>query len=376
MSLVRRLYSGETDVDFQRWWKWGVRLSASLLLVSIASLAFRGLNLGIDFEGGLLWEVKAPGVTVEKAREALRAVGEGEAKIQIVGSDTLRVQSGAEAGAKQEEVRKVVADLGGGVPVSDVAVSNVGPSWGGEVTASAVRALVVFFIGVLIFLTLTLEFKMAVGAIIAVVHDVVISVGVYSVFQFEVTPATVIAFLTILGFSIYDTVVVFDKVKENEGRVGLASRVTYSEMMSLSMNQVLVRSLNTTIVALIPVLSLLVVGAGLMGAVTLEEFALALTVGLTVGSYSSIFIAAPTLVWMKEREPRNRQLRSRLEAQRAAAERAAADADATDLVPAGAPKGTDTGKGKSMPSPAAGRATGGDGAVVAPRPRKKQPKKR
>ena len=145
----------------------------------------------------------------------------------------------------------------------------------------------------LIYLSIRLEWQMAVGTVLAMVHDVIISVGVYSVFRIEVTPGTVIAFLTILGYSIYDTIVVFDKVKENEGRVGVTNRMTYTDMVSLSMNQVLMRSINTTVVALLPVLSILLVGAVLLGAVTLEEFGLALFIGMLSGAYSSIFVAAP-----------------------------------------------------------------------------------
>jgi preprotein translocase subunit SecF len=199
----------------------------------------------------------------------------------------------------------------------------VGASWGSDITKSAVRALVLFFVAILVYLSIRLEWRMAVAAIVAVVHDVLISVGVYSVFQFEVTPGTVIAFLTILGYSIYDTIVVDDKIKENERLVGTSGRMTYSQMVSLSMNQVLLRSLNTTITSLLPVLSLLIVGAGIMGAVTLEEFSIALTVGLTVGAYSSLFVAAPVLVWLKEKEPRNRTIRERLAAQGVAVDRSA-----------------------------------------------------
>jgi preprotein translocase subunit SecF len=175
--------------------------------------------------------------------------------------------------------------------------------------------LIIFLIAILIYLTIRLELRMALAAILAVVHDVLISVGVYSVFQFEVTPGTVIAFLTILGYSIYDTIVVDDKIKENERLVGMTGRMSYTQMTSLSMNQVLLRSLNTSVVSLLPVLSLLIVGAFIMGAVTLEEFAVALTIGLTVGAYSSIFVAAPVLVFLKERQPKIRAIRERLEAQ-------------------------------------------------------------
>jgi len=375
MSAIGRLYRGENDIDFRPWWKWGVRLSVALFVISVLSLGFRGLNLGIDFRGGKSWEVKAPGVSVDQARSALGSVGEADAKIQIVGSDTLRVQAATEATAKQEEVTRVLAELGHTAP-EQVAFSDVGPSWGSEVTASAVRALVVFFLGVLLFLTLTLEFKMALGAIVAVFHDVVISVGVYSVFQFEVTPATIIAFLTILGFSIYDTVVVYDQVKANENRVGLANRMTYTEMTSLSMNQVLVRSLNTTIVALIPVLSLLVVGAGILGAVTLEEFAIALTVGLGIGAYSSIFIAAPALVAMKEREPRNRQLRARLEGQKVAADEKVTASSEADGSGADEPAGIASGSRPARSASTRPATSGSPNTTsIPPRPRKKTKKR-
>lgn len=314
MSRLGRLNRGETNIDFLKVWKRTLIFSGVLVIISLLSLFTRGLNLGIDFEGGVSWEVSAPGVSVSEARDALSSVGEGSAKIQIVGSDIVRVQ-GPEATSEHEaEVRQTLADLAG-TDVGNVSVSTVGASWGSDITKSAVRALVFFFIAILIYLSVRLEWRMAVAAIVAVVHDVLISVGVYSVFQFEVTPGTVIAFLTILGYSIYDTIVVDDKIKENERLVGMSGRMTYGQMTSLSMNQVLLRSLNTTITSLLPVISLLVVGAGIMGAVTLEEFSIALFVGLVVGAYSSIGVAAPVLVFLKEREPKNRTIRERLAAQ-------------------------------------------------------------
>ncbi len=200
------------------------------------------------------------------------------------------------------------------MPTTEVSVSTVGASWGSDITEASVRALVLFFAAILLYLTIRLEWRMAVAAIVAVAHDVIISVGVYSIFQFEVTPGTVIAFLTILGYSIYDTIVVDDKIKENERFVGLTGRMTYAQMVNRSMNQVLLRSINTTVVALLPVISLLVVGSWILGAVTLQEFSLALLVGLTAGAYSSIYVAAPILVWLKEKEPKNRSVRERLEA--------------------------------------------------------------
>jgi preprotein translocase subunit SecF len=286
------------------------------------------------------------------------------------------VQAPAESAAKEAEVANALGGLAG-VPGSSVNIDNVGPTWGGEVTTSAVRALVVFLLAILAYVTATFrgEWKLAIGVVVAVIHDVVISVGVYSIFQFEVTPATVIAFLTILGYSIYDTVVVYDKVQENTGRVGIATRMTYADMMNLSMNQVLMRSINTSVVAVLPVLSTLIVGAFILGAITLEEFAIALTVGLTIGAYSSIFVAAPVVVWMKEREPRNRQLRERLAATSAKA--------TTGDAPVTGPTSADPDAGATVAGSRSGTATAGTTTVDVsaysrnhpPRPRK-QGKKR
>ncbi len=197
------------------------------------------------------------------------------------------------------------------VKESEVSIVDVGPTWGDQVSRKALTALVFFFVLIALYLTFRFEWKMALAAIIAVVHDIIITVGVYAVTGFEVTPATVVAFLTILGFSLYDTVVVFDKIRENTPSLGSERGDTYSAMVNRSMNQVLMRSINTSFVALLPVASLLVVGSGILGAATLKDFALALFVGLLVGAYSSIFVATPILAWLKEREPRNVALRER-----------------------------------------------------------------
>ncbi len=313
MSVSRRKRWGPPDFDFSIWWKRGLIISTVLVLVSLGSLATRGLNMGFDFQGGVSWEVRAPGVSVASVRESISQFGMGDAKIQIVGSDTVRVQGPAGDIEKQNDVRAALARIGG-VDPSEVNVSTVGPTWGDAITKAAGRALIIFLLVILAYLTLRLEWQMAVGAIVALLHDIIFSVGFYSIFQIEVAPATVIAFLTILGYSIYDTVVVFDKVQENAAKPGLVGRMTYTDMMGLSMNQVLVRSINTTVTSLIPVISLLVVGAYIMGATTIEEFATALTVGLFVGAYSSIFIAPLVVIFFKEREPRNRSIRERLAA--------------------------------------------------------------
>ncbi len=367
MSALGRLNRGETNVDFITWWRRTMIASAVLIVISIGSLFLQGLNLGIDFKGGVSWEVKAPGVSVDEARNALDAVGEGSAKIQIVGTDTLRVQGPESTPEHTADVRRALADVAG-TDASNVSVSTVGASWGGDVTRSAIRALVFFFIAILVYLTIRLELRMAIAAIVAVFHDVIISVGVYSVFQFEVTPGTVIAFLTILGFSIYDTIVVDDKIKENERLVGTNTRMSYAQMTSLSMNQVLLRSINTSVVSLLPVISLLVVGAGIMGAVTLEEFSIALLVGLMVGAYSSIYIAAPVLVILKDREPKNRAINERLAAQ---------GVDVNAAVDRSAVAAATTAGSRRAVAPAGDASTGTTGGttpssgVIPPRPRKK-----
>jgi preprotein translocase subunit SecF len=217
------------------------------------------------------------------------------------------VQVGDQPTEVVQAVQQAFADAAA-VDISEVSSTSVSSSWGRSITEKAVRALVIFLVLVALYISWKFEWRMAIAAILAMVHDVLISVGIYSVFGFEVTPATVVAFLTILGFSLYDTIVVFDKVNENSERYA-GSRSPYADTMNVSMNQVLMRSLNTSLAAVLPVLSLLVIGSGLMGAVALREFALALLVGLLTGSYSSIFIAAPLLTKFKEAEPRFKNLK-------------------------------------------------------------------
>ncbi|MFM2072044.1 MAG: putative protein-export rane protein SecF [Actinomycetota bacterium] len=307
-----RLYHGETSVDFygRRWW--GLIASSVLILITLVSLFANGLNLGLDFEGGVAWEVPAKDITIDEAKAVLDANGidSTTAKVQILTSDSgtrLRIQVADQPTDVVSNVQQGLADAAG-VEVQEVSSTSVSSSWGRSITEKAVRALVIFLVLVALFISWRFEWRMALAAIIAMIHDVLISVGVYSVFRFEVTPATVVAFLTILGFSLYDTIVVFDKVNENTARYA-GVRSPYADTMNVSMNQVLMRSINTSIAAVLPVLSLLVVGAGIMGAVALREFALALLVGLLTGSYSSIFIAAPLLAMFKERDPRYKNLR-------------------------------------------------------------------
>ena len=358
MSLLRRLYNGQADFDWPRAWRRGMVLSGVIIAISLVSLFVRGLNLGIDFEGGGVWEVPTETASVEDARDALRPLGHGNAKIQVVsdasGERFLRVQVGVEAVEDSGEITLALAEVAD-VDPNEISVNAVGPSWGDEITDKAIRALLLFFLAVAAYITIRLEWKMAVGALVAVAHDILVSVGVYSIFQFVVTPATVIAFLTILGYSLYDTIVVYDKVRENAARVGVAQKLSYTEMMNLSLNQVLMRSLNTTITSALPVVSLLLVGSLLLGATVLQEFGLALFVGLLAGAYSSLFVAAPIVCWLKEREPRNREFRERRERRSPSAGAAAA-----------------------APAPAASAASGDDRPepVIPPRPRKKRSRRR
>jgi preprotein translocase subunit SecF len=308
-SIFRRLYHGETTFDFVHMRRYGFAISGALLLITVLSLFTRGLNLGLDFEGGVSWETPASsGLDASAARSILEENGivGKDAKIQTLrspeGGTRLRIQVGAQDNAKQQTVRQAFADKAK-VDITEVAVNQVSPTWGDTITKKARNALIVFLVILSVYISIRFEWRMAVAAIIAMIHDVGISVGVYSVVGFEVTPATVIAFLTILGFSLYDTIVVFDKVHENSRKL-ITNRMSYRDIVNLSMNQVLMRSLNTSLAAVLPVLSLLVVGSQLLGAVALQEFALALLVGLITGSYSSIFIATPILAMLKGNDDR------------------------------------------------------------------------
>jgi preprotein translocase subunit SecF len=312
MRAIRRMFRGENNFNFVRAWRVGFVISGVLIVASLLALFTRGLEKGIDFEGGTAWEVPSSSLSISHARDVMRGFGQAEAKIQTVGKSALQVQSRSSSPEQTSQIRDALASAAHVSP-NDVAITEVGPSWGTEISKKAVRALIFFFVAIAIYISWTLrEWRMAVGAVLAVLHDIILSVGVYAVFHIEVTPATVIAFLTILGFSLYDTVVVYDKVRENTPKVSLSGRMTYTEMASLSMNQVIMRSINTSLTALVPVLSILVVGAWLMGATTLEEFGLALFVGLVAGTYSSIFIATPLVAWLKEREPQYRAVREKL----------------------------------------------------------------
>lgn len=300
MSAWSRLRRGETTIDFvglrRRWFM----ISALLILVSLASLAIRQLNLGIEFEGGLALQAPNPAMAeIGAIRSALEAVGVDDATIQVLGDgESLRITT-AELDTDIENAAIDAVITVTDSPRGEVSIAAVGPSFGSLVARRALIALGVFLGVVVLFISWRLEFKMAMAGIAALFHDLLITFGVYSLTGFEVTPATVVAILTILGYSLYDTVVVFDKVEE---LVEQDDRSTYTEIVNYGMNSVLGRSLNTSLTSLLPIGSILFVGSLALGASTLREFALALFVGIAAGTYSSIFVAAPLLTTWKERE--------------------------------------------------------------------------
>jgi preprotein translocase subunit SecF len=314
VSIASRLYRGEVSVDFVgRWRTWFV-ISALAMLISVIALFFPGLRFGIDFKGGGVFTVQpAKPVTQGQVSEALGPVAKVVQLTSKQGgkSGEVIVQTESLTSAQIAEVRADLARVTGVQP-NQVSNSVVGSKWGSTVTRKALIALAVFLAVIIVYVSLRFDFKMAMSAIIALIHDLLITAGVYALARFEVTPATVIGLLTILGYSLYDTVVVFDKVRENTGALSSMSRVTYSDAANRAVNQTLVRSLNTSLTSLLPIGSLLVVGAFLLRAETIKDLSLALFVGVATGTYSSIFIATPFVALWKETEPRNRQLRARV----------------------------------------------------------------
>ncbi len=275
---------------------------------------FSQLTLGIEFRGGAEFRVSSPEATEQTALETVEDSGvAGEIRVQQVGNDTIRVQTEKVTPELSQAITAALAERCNVSP-DDVSSQVIGPSWGADISKKAVRALVIFLFLVVIFLSLYFEWKMAVAAMLALLHDLAITVGIYALVGFEVTPATVIGFLTILGYSLYDTVVVFDKVRENTAGIAGGSRMTYSDAANLAVNQTIVRSINTSIVALLPIGAILFAGVVLLGAGPLKDLALALFVGVAVGTYSSIFIATPMLANLKEREPAMQALARRVQA--------------------------------------------------------------
>jgi len=311
-GLGGRLYRGETSVDFVGKRKIWYAFSGLLILASAATLFTQGLHLGIEFKGGSSFTVTSPSASIAFAESVLADAGiTSQNIIQKIGNDKVRVQTDALTQVQQSSVeQKLAAKFG--VTIDSIDSQIIGPSWGAEITRKALYGLFGFIFVVMLYLAMAFESKMAIAAIIAVIHDVFITVGIYALVGFEVTPATVIGFLTILGYSLYDTVVVFDKVRENTKGIAASGKSTYSQAANLAVNQTLVRSFNTSLIALLPVGSILFVGAGLLGAGTLKDLSLALFIGLATGTYSSIFIATPILAALREREPAMQALAKRV----------------------------------------------------------------
>jgi preprotein translocase subunit SecF len=316
-NLGHRLHRGEIAYDFvgkRRIW-YGVSLL--ITVAAIVGLAVNGLKMGIEFSGGAVFTTPKTSISISEAQNKIAGHTAGQtAVVQKLGTGSLRIQlsdiSAAEARTVQSDIAK---DLG--MTTDGVNEQVVGPSWGQEISQKAITGLVIFMILVVIYLAIAFEWQMAMAALVALIHDLTITIGVYAIVGFEVTPGTVIGLLTVLGYSLYDTVVVFDGLKETTKDITKQTRFTYSELANRSLNRTLVRSINTTIVALLPVAALLFVGGGLLGAGLLNDIALSLFVGLAAGAYSSIFIATPLVADFKEHDPAIRALKKRVLAKRA-----------------------------------------------------------
>lgn len=318
LSWGDRLYRGQAGIDFvgrRRTW---YIISVILVVVALGSILLRGLNLGIEFTGGAVYSIPGASCSVVDARTTAEAATGGPAIVTETGSGLIRVQTEPLDQATTNETARALAEVCG-VPTEQIGIQAVGPTWGQEVTGKAIQALIVFLILVTIFLSIYFEWRMAIAALVALAHDVVITAGIYALTGLQVTPATLIGLLTILGYSLYDTVVVFDKVKEDTKGITGQSMRTYAEAANYSLNTVLVRSINTSITSLLPVLAIIVVGAGFLGAGTLLDLAVALAIGMAVGTYSSVFIATPILVDLKSGQADIKALANRVHARRAGA---------------------------------------------------------
>jgi preprotein translocase subunit SecF len=342
-NLGHRLYAGEVSVDFVGRRKTWYVVSGVILLIAIAAMLLRGLNLGIEFKGGAEFGIPNATCSVEQARVVAEKATGAQSIVTQTASGTINVQTEPVTAAESSVIAGELA-AACGVEKGEVKIQVVGPTWGSEISKKALQALVVFLILVTIFLSIYFEWRMAVAALVALAHDLVITIGIYALTGLQVTPATVIGLLTILGYSLYDTVVVFDKVRENTRGIAGQSVMTYGEAANLAVNQTLVRSINTSIVALLPVLAIIIVGAGLLGAGTLLDLAVALAVGMFAGAYSSIFIATPFLVQLKERQPEMKSLDSRVKARRKQSRAASGDGveEAAGAVSGGAMTATKT----------------------------------
>nr|WSX73520.1 protein translocase subunit SecF [Streptomyces sp. NBC_00899]WSX80415.1 protein translocase subunit SecF [Streptomyces sp. NBC_00899] len=372
-TLGHRLHRGEVSYDFVGKRKLWYGVSILITVAAIVGLAVNGLKLGIEFSGGAAFTTHTSSVSVSEAQDRIAGDTAGHhATIQKLGNGGLRIQvSDIDTTTSKQVQQKISEDLK--VPVSEIDAQIVGPSWGKEISQKALQGLIIFLVLVVIYLAIAFEWRMAAAALVALLHDITITTGVYAIVGFEVTPGTVIGLLTILGYSLYDTVVVFDGLKEATRGITKQNQKTYSELANRSLNGTLVRSINTTVVALLPVAALLFIGGGLLGAGVLNDIALALFVGLTAGAYSSIFIATPIVADLKEREPQMRALHKRVLAKRASDAQKAKEAEARGEDPDAAaddadPQDDDEATASAAAGVIAPRAQGG-----APRTSRTQP---
>jgi preprotein translocase subunit SecF len=304
------VYRGEAIPSFRiiehrrRWFA----LSGALIALSIVGLIARQLNFSIDFEGGAQISYGfATRLGAEDVRHILGFYGIEEAEVQVINGRevSIRTESLTESGVSSDALLKDLAEQAG-ITVDDISVEDIGPTWGREISRKAFTGLAIVLLAISAYIAWRFEWEMAIGAMVALVHDIVITAGLYALVGRQVTPETVIAILTILGFSLYDTVVIYDRVKENTESQVLIARHGYGGVVNLSLNEVLMRSLNTSLVVLLPILSLL-----LFGGETLKDFAFAMAVGVAIGAYSSVFVAAPVLVEIRQRQSGIRRLEER-----------------------------------------------------------------
>jgi len=335
-ELGGKLYRGEVSIEFVRRQKVWYSISGAILAISVIALLVFGLNFSVDFKGGAVFLFPAKGgQSVSQVQQTVAGAGGGsDAIVQHITpagkSPQWQVQTAPLSAGKRDAVEAAIGSTFG-LQQDQINTTFVGPSWGSSISQKAIQALIAFLVVIVIYLSIAFEWKMAVSALIALAHDIVITVGVYALLHFQVSPATVIGLLTILGYSLYDTVVVFDKVRENTAGLLSSSKATYSQAANQALNQTLVRSINTSVIALLPVTGILVVSTTLLAPGELRDLSLVLFVGMLSGTYSSIFIATPVLADLKEREPQYKALAKRVALRAAggrAAKRAAAKASA------------------------------------------------
>jgi preprotein translocase subunit SecF len=376
MSLIRNLYRGETRFNFigsrRRWYA----ASAIVILICIISFAVRGFNIGVEFKGGTQFQIDVAKTSISTSQvedafskgghtpaDAPQEVGSGSTRQIVVKTKALNnsaVQTALE--------NSVASDLK--VPVKNISVQTVSSSWGHQITKKAIEGLIIFLIVVSIYIAIRFDWRMAVAALVALLHDLLIAAGIYSIIGFEVTPSTVVGLLTILGFSLYDTVVVFDKISENSKGLLAGSRMTYSDAANLAVNQTLMRSINTSLIALLPVAGLLFVGSFILGVGTIKDLALILFVGLASGAYSSLFLAAPVVCELTERQPAYKSLAKRVATKRAA------EAKGGELVTAGSSSGGLPGLSSGPRQTSVQRGTNAPAPAPKPGARPQRPRKR